>query len=342
MASGKLHGTWKVVDAMIAGDWAAFDRINWELDPSGKEVYWDSPERFKENLFHEVFLADPAGFLHRVVMDSYQLKEQLFVKHVFWYGLLPFVVLAFFKEPWDRDRLMKEAFLIIIILVLLPVFLPFGILVRYFVPAFPVLLMWTARGALGLGAWMVETLELLLGRPVSGKYLKVILGWLPAAIVILFLLTMVPVAAQEHLHRLSLGQKTAGLWLREHSSADARIMSHDMAVALYANRRHIPSPNTDWPRFLQYTRSHGADYFVSSSVELTRLRPQLSFLMENGAPELELVFSFEESQGGWGRTLIYRIIPSSNESTSTAAKSLSDNTIPSTKPSGLSRNEKAL
>ena len=199
--SGKTNGTLQSFDDMLAGDWAAFDRANWGLDSSGKEVNWDSPERFKGSLLQEVVLADPARFLRRVMLNGYRLKEELFVKQVFWYGLLPLVVLAFFKEPWDRKRLMHEAFLITIIIVLLLVFLPFGIFVRYFAPAFPVLLMWTARGALGLGAWLLETLELLRGRPASGRYLKSILGWMPAAMVVLFLLMMVPVAAQGHLER---------------------------------------------------------------------------------------------------------------------------------------------
>jgi 4-amino-4-deoxy-L-arabinose transferase-like glycosyltransferase len=335
--SGKANGTVQSFDDILAGDWAAFDRANWGLDSSGKEVNWDSPDRFKGSLLQDVLLADPARFLHRVMLNCYQLKEQLFVKHVFWYGLLPLVVLAFFKEPWDRKRLMHEAFLITIIIVLLLVFLPFGIMVRYFAPAFPVLLMWTARGALGVGAWVLDTLELLRGMPVSGKSMKAVLGWMPGAMVVVFLLMTVPVVAQGHLDGLSLGEKKAGLWLREHSAADAGIISSDIAVGLYANRRYVPSPNTDWPRFLQYARSHSADYLVTSSRELTGFRPQLSFLLESGAPELELVFSFEESQRRW---LVYRISPSSTKSTSTAGQTLSDN--PSTKPSDLSRKEKLL
>jgi len=158
---------------------------------------------------------------------------------------------------------------------------------------------------------------------------------MPAAMVVLFLLMMVPVAAQGHLNGLSLGEKKAGLWLREHSAADAGIMSRDIAVGLYANRRYVPSPNTDWPRVLQYARSHSADYLVASSGELTGFRPQLSFLLETGAPELELVFSFEESEHRW---LVYRISPSSTKSTSTARQTLSD--TPSIKQSCLRLKEK--
>jgi 4-amino-4-deoxy-L-arabinose transferase-like glycosyltransferase len=329
--SGKTNGTVQSFDDMLAGDWAAFDRSNWGLDSSGKVVNWDSPERFKGSLLREVVLADPVHFLHRVLLNGYRLKEELFVKDVFWYGLLPLVALAFFKDPWDRKRLMHEAFLITIILVLLLVFLPFGIFVRYFAPAFPVLLMWTARGALGLGAWLLETLELLRGRPASGRYLRFMLSWMPAAMVVLFLVIMVPVAAQGHLERLLLGEKKAGLWLREHSAVDAAIMSRDIAVGLYANRRYVPSPNSDWPRMLQYARSYGASYLVASSGELTRLRPQLAFLLGSGTPELELVYSFEESRG---RTLVFRILPSSKSSLIAGQPFLGE-PIPSTKPAGL-------
>ena len=326
--SGKVNGTVQSFDALLAGDWAAFDRENWGLDSSGKVVNWDSPDRFKGSLLREVVLADPARFLHRVMVNCYRLKEQLFAKQVFWFGLVPLVFLAFFKEPWDRKRFIHEGFLITIILVLLLVFLPFGVMVRYFAPAFPVLLMWTARGTYWVGTWMLDTLELIRGTPVSSKFLKAILVWMPGALVVLFLLMMAPKVAQGHLDGLSVGDKKAGLWLREHSAADAAIMSRDIAVSLYAGRRHVPSPNSDWPHVLQYARSYGANYLVASRRELTGLRPQLSFILGIGAPELELVFSFEESRD---RTLVFRILPSS-KSPLTAGQTFSGDSILSTKP----------
>jgi len=341
MVTGKVALTFDVVDAMLAHDVAAFDRVNNGLDDSGKEINWWSPDRFKRSrsLWREI-LADPGRFMHRVYLDFQELRTQLFGKTIFSYWLLPFVVVALFKEPWDWRRLMHEVFLVTIVIVLLLVFLPFaGILVRYFAPVFPVLLMWTAHGALGLGTWVIDTVELLRGKSLSPRYPKAILGWLPAAIVVLFLMMMVPVAAQEGVHGLSLGEKKAGLWLREHSAADAGIMSCDINVGLYANRRYVASPNTDWTSFLQYARSRRADYLVTSSTELTRLRPQMSFLLATGAPELELVFSTDEPQG---RTLVYHIYQRSIETTSTAGQTLEDHSIPNTKQSGFRHKEKVL
>src|SRR6185312_7588166 len=102
----------------------------------------------------------------------------------FWWGLIPLVVLALFKQPWNRQRLRYEAFLITIILTLLVTFLPFFYLDRLFAPALPVLLIWTARGARYSGTWLQKTVALCRNTALSRPALKVVLEWLPAGIVI--------------------------------------------------------------------------------------------------------------------------------------------------------------
>jgi hypothetical protein len=246
-----------------------------------------------------------------VKANVYELEKQFFGRGVFWFGLLPLVALGLFKKPWDRRGLRHEVFLIAIIIVLLMVFLPCGVLVRYFAPAFPVLLMWTARGALELGAWLQDTLKLCVGRPAAGRPLRRIAGWLPAALVVLFLVKGIHGAAQDGPANTFFGQKEAGLWLRTHTQSDATVMAADLDTALYADRRWVPSPHADWARFLGYARAHDANYLVVHEWELAA-RPHLAFLFETGAPELERVFSFEEfshARHRTFRTLVYCLSP---------------------------------
>jgi hypothetical protein len=310
MLSGKMGITWEVGDAMIAHDAVAFDRLNTGLDSSGQELFWFSPDRFKHS--HSLtgrILMNPMSVVHRVRANVSEFENQFF--SVFWFGLLPLVALGLFKKPWDRRCLRHEVFLISIIIVLLMVFLPFGVLVRYFAPAFPVLLMWTARGALELGVWLQDTLELCLRRPASCRTFRSMVGWLPAGIVVLFLLKGVYAAAQDGPHATFFGYKEAGLWLRTHTQVGAAVMTSELGTALYADRRWVPSPHTDWARFLGYARAHDANYLVVYEWEL-KARPHLAFLFETGDPELELVFSFEETslaRRRTFRTLVYCISP---------------------------------
>src|SRR5262249_8388112 len=209
------------------------------------------------------------------------------------------------KKPWDRRRLKHEAFLVAANVPLLA-FLPFGILVRYFAAAFPILLIWTARGALDLGIWLQDTLELSRGRPVSGGHLKTMLAWLPAVMVVLFFLVTVPAVARAELSSTFFGHKEVGLWLRTHTPPDAVVMAGELSVNVYADRRWVSAPRADWTRFLEYARVHGADYLVVDEWEVTTLRPWLAFLLDTGTPELERVFSFEDPHR---RILVYRISP---------------------------------
>jgi 4-amino-4-deoxy-L-arabinose transferase-like glycosyltransferase len=304
MLTGKLNVAWESFGPMITHDPVAFDRLNNGLDASGREIYWLSPDRFQRSLLQTV-MADPMDLVHRVVANARELKAQFFGGGVFWYGLLPLVVLALFKKPWDRRRLEHEALLVAALVPLLA-FLPFGILMRYFTPAFPVLLMWTARGALDLGVWLQDTLELSRGRPVSSGRLKTMLEWLPAGVVVLFFLVMVPVVAWAGLSATFFGHKEVGLWLRTHTPPGAVVMVEELGIAVYADRRWVPSPHADWTRFIEYARAHDATHLVVDTYELTHVRPYLAFLLKTGTPELELEFSFEDSHG---RTLVYYILP---------------------------------
>jgi hypothetical protein len=291
MISGKVNMSWNASEK--GAGWMAYDQLTNGLDSSGREINWLSPDRFQANTL-QTALDDPGGLLRRVIAGTRSLKDQFFERTNFWWGLTPLVIVALFKHPWDRRRLRHEAFLITVILGLLFVFLPFGVLMRYFAPAFPVLLIWTARGALDMGVWLQDTLALWRGKSASETPLKVMLRWLPAGMVVGFLILTIPVTAQGWIGVTAFGDKEAGLWLKEHTPADAKIMTQELGVTLYAERRYVPSPHTDWTRFMKYARAHNADYLVVRDYRLAEYRPQLAFLLERGAPELELVFTFEE------------------------------------------------
>jgi hypothetical protein len=303
MLTGKVNAvTWAQSQAYTAEDWKTADQVDHGLDSSGERVNWFSPDRFQQSLLWTV-VSHPQDVLHRMMANALAFKEQFFGKQMFWYGFVPLVILALLKEPWDRRRARYEGVLFTVLLVQVLIFLPFHYQDRYVTPVFPVLLMWTARGTLHVGAWAVETLGLVRERAVPG-HLHTVLRCVPAALVVLGVVLLLPGAARRGLEFTAFGWKEAGLWLREHAPAEAGVISRDIAVAVYSGRRWIPSPHTDWVSFMRYARVHKAAYVVVTSRELTELRPQLAFLRERGAPELELVFKFKRPHE---ETLVYRI-----------------------------------
>jgi 4-amino-4-deoxy-L-arabinose transferase-like glycosyltransferase len=305
MLSGKTNVSWQASGDM--GGAQSYDQLTNSLDSSGTEIYWLSPERFKANTLR-MAVADPGDLLGRVAAGGRALKEHFFERIHFWWGLIPLVVVALFKMPWDRRRVRHEAFLVTIILALLVVFLPFGVLMRYMVPAFPVLLIWTARGALDMGVWLQDSWALVRGTPLSDGRLLTVLRWVPAGMVVGFLILTIPVAAQGWIDVTFFGDKEAGLWLKAHTPPGAKVMTQEIGVTLYAERPYVPSPHADSARFMKYAYAHEADYLVVRDFKLAEYRPQLALLLENGSPELKLLYTFEESHmPGPVRTLVYKI-----------------------------------
>jgi len=291
MISGKLQITWN------AGGWRdegkTPDQIYNNLDSAGVEINWLSSERFQGNVLTNA-MAHPGYLLKRVIRSAGSLKENFFTRTNFWWALMPLVILGLFKQPWSRHRFRYEAFLITIIVVLLVVFLPFGFAVRFFAPAFPILLMWTAKGALELGQWFQDTVILSGAGTFLNRYMRASLVWLPGGMAVLALILTIPVTADRAISATYFGDKEAGLWLKSHVPDDAKVMSTDIAAALYAGRIWVPSPNADWGRFMNYATMHGAQYLVVGDFMLKENRPELAEIVRNGAEELELIHRFEE------------------------------------------------
>jgi len=141
------------------------------------------------------------------------------------------------------------------------------------------------------------------------RYIKAGLRWLPGGMTALVLVLTTPVTADRAISATCFGDKEAGLWLKTHVPDDAKVMSIDIAAALYAGRAWVPSPNTDWARFMNYATMHGAQYLIVGDFMLEQNRPGLAAIVRSGAAELELIHKFEEPfKFDKITTYIYRIV----------------------------------
>jgi hypothetical protein len=315
MLSGKADAAWEISETMTRNDpaaWAAWDRLTSDRwfntsNPSGQMV-WPPRDLTEQHSLARSILNDPARFIDHCVINFHALRTGFFHKHLFWYWLLPLVVLGLFRKSWEWQRLIHEIFLTTIVVVLMMVFLPIAFLVRYFAPAFPVLLLWSAKGAVELGNWLQETATLVLGRRTSRPIY--FLGRLPAGVLITFFVAMLPVAISVALQDTSFGGKDVGLWLKAHTLSGAKVIDRLGIATFYSGQRQLLSPNTDWARFLKYAHSQGANYWVVDDAELTKLRPQLAFILDNKRPEIEQLYSFKEANL---ETFVYRFMPIKSE-----------------------------
>ncbi len=301
--SGKVGVTFDLGAAVIEQDAAAYDIATASLDASGHHIIWFSEERFRGAGMLEAVLADPGGLARRAWANLRLWFGSFFHWRVFPIWALALLPLAWCIEPWDRQRAWRELFLCA---ALLP---PFGFIIlhietRFFAPAFPILLLWVAKGLSHLGVWLRESIaNWREGRALAWDE---VLRWLPAGLVALYFLLVIPLAVRDGQRSTDTSSREVGRWLAANVPVEARVMSRDVAVAVYARRAWVPSPHAEYAAYLAYARHHQVDYLVITQREGSVLRPALAFLLDGDSPPPELALA-HVVEGQQGRTLVYRI-----------------------------------
>jgi len=268
------------------------------LDRSGKEIVWLSPERFEIGLA-DVVRTDPRGALRRLRRNLFKAWD-LLPDVLLGLPIVGLIALGLWKRPWDRRRWAGEAFW-------LAAMVPVGVVPffhvqpRLLLPLVPLALVWAARGVLHGAKWA----DAMAGRWQSGRSRQVEWAIVLVALLLIWGVWGQRVAAWKGQASLTPSHRTAGLWLAEHTAPGTPIMSRNPEVALYADRPLVAFPNATWPQVKAYALAHGACYLVVDDWEITRLRPQLSFLLdpEGVPPELEYVAGFKARR----TTLVYRL-----------------------------------
>jgi 4-amino-4-deoxy-L-arabinose transferase-like glycosyltransferase len=305
MLSGKLGVTYDIGRAVLASDAEEYDRVTASLDSTGKRILWYSPERFERDVTTEI-VSDPAGDIRRIGANLGALNTAWFDPSVFPQWLLVPVGLAFLAAPWTRKTAAREVFWAIWLLPL-AAFLPFHVETRFFAPAVPITLVWVARGLVGLGDWLRGTVREAARGRMAGCVAAALVA-IPTLVVGAFFSVEVYRVVVAGERATDFTHRDAGAWLAANTEPDAKVLSRDLAVALYAGRDWAPSPHAQYAEFIAYARAVGADYVVVDTREVTVLRPWLAALGDPAtAPaELQPAATFP---GPKGQTLVYRLLP---------------------------------
>ncbi len=308
MVSGKLGVTYVAGQGAVDHDPGLYDRALSQLDEAGEEIIWFSADRFKYDIL-DLIKADPRGFVRRVWQNVNTLEEVLFARHVFPFYLLLLVALGLFGTAWNRERAVKELFLVAAILPVF-IFLPFHIELRYFAPMLPVLLLWVAKGIVALADWLQQT-ALNLSSPPQPLGIPAALGRgviiLLPLLLVLYFLVLQPRIVRDGVAGVNVSRRDAGSWLKANTSSDVLIMSRDTEVPFYAERRWAATPNEEYDVFIAYVRRRGAAYLVVDEREVTVIRPQLSRLLDEGSPPpgLQHVYTAPDPRG---KTIVYEVL----------------------------------
>jgi len=293
MISEKVGITFQDAMTLARGDIAGHDRILWQLDSSGKQVFFFSRESFHLSMLDQI-RANPRHYAGTLYLNVRTMLREFFGVEGFPPVFLPLLGLGLFGLAWGWRRLYGE---LLLLAALLPplTFLLFFIFTRYLSPLLFPMLLWTGLGLERLCDWLEGTLLRALPRLNLGwrKFARS-LPVLAVALILLFIHSQVS-ASVTATQAVRPEHRTAGEWLATHAPADAIVMSRYPAIAFYADRHWLPSPHSDYEAALRYAAANHASYWVVDGNEAS-IRPQLAFLARgNPPPELELVYSVPTS-----------------------------------------------
>ncbi|NIR51214.1 hypothetical protein GWO43_21625 [candidate division KSB1 bacterium] len=293
------------------------------LDPTNRHVPID-------RIFHQGDFLQPTNGVSKPVREV-RLKPFLFkyVKNVTnmlssaipeLLTTVPFLLLGvgLLGGPWKplqgRMILYLLSFIAFFWFVVIPAF---HLNQRYLTPLWPVCAIWVAKGALHIKDW------LSLNMPVikRSKQFKMAPGTLASVFIfaIFFIASFLPefgrVVARQPDNKAywadPVEQKRAGLWLKEHATAQKIIMSRNHAVDFYAGnydiKQSVTIPKSSFERVLEYAKHRGVNYLVLNE-RYKESYADLRFLLEtdNEVPGLKLVYEDKDINGLV--TKIYRVL----------------------------------
>lgn len=261
------------------------------LDSTGQEILWHSMERFRYSLL-SALVEQPAATARRVLANWREAAAAAIDPLVGLPALL-LAALGLFSQGWDRRRWRENGFWLAA-LAPLTVVLLFHVQPRLLVPFVPIVLVWTSQGIWHLERWSLDSTA---PWPLLQRWAR----W--TAPLVLTALLILSLRGQGIAHRtgqdsLFPSHREAGLWLAAHSRPGEPVMTRNAEIGLYADRPLVALPNASWEQVLAYGRRRGAVYLVLDDWEVTRLRPQLAFLLDPDSrpPEVESLASFRDQR----------------------------------------------
>lgn len=292
MISGKVGITYEIGRAVETADPVLYDEIVNTLDADG-EIRAASESRYQRGEAGTTAVS-PGEASGRFLRNLGHVLRSSLSSEIFSVLLLLPAAWWLLRGPWSRCRFEAE---ILLAATVAPVasFLAFHVQQRFFAPAFPGLLIWTAAGLEDFFRRLPAVRFRLVTAAAGALALAGYFIWADVAI------------ARHGIATSDFGHEEAGLWLKAYSAPDAKIMTQDTAISVYAGRGYVFSPRAPLDRFLDYGGRHGATHVVVDEAEVKAVRPFLKPLLDSPPPGLAPLFTARD--GHVGRTLIYSVRP---------------------------------
>jgi len=214
--------------------------------------------------------------------------------------LFIFVALGLFRESWNKEKLLRESYLMIFCLITVLGYAVSTVQARYFYILLPIFFGWIARGIVEAEKWIEESNHKLLPHrffdSVNSRLVTTLC--LLAVYFYVFPLNFYIRETARAWHETAYEERAAGLWLKDNSKPSSLIFSASRRPVFYAEGRQLTPTNTDVQEILTEIKNSRVEYVITSDRSLIR-NPYLSGLTEalQNTPEFELVYQHEDFPG---------------------------------------------
>lgn len=108
------------------------------------------------------------------------------------------------------------------------------------------------------------------------------LAWVPAGMVVLFMVIISVLLASRKQFAVPYEYKILGLWMKDNIPGikGDRVMSHRMGVPFYAGAEYVMTYPGSYEEVLRYARRKDADYLIIDEWTVPVSRPKLAFLLD--------------------------------------------------------------
>jgi 4-amino-4-deoxy-L-arabinose transferase-like glycosyltransferase len=223
-------------------------------------------------------------------------EYKILTTEVFLIPVLFLTGIGLFGTFWNKERLKKELFLIIMFsppVLTIPLFYTKS---RFFVTLIPLGLMWAANGIVEMREWFDRTVNNFDIKNIERWQL--LFSYVTLAIVLILFLPKILEPIKADPMREEIEEKEAGLWLRENSKQGAVIMARFTIASYYAQGKWVALPYGNYVSVLKFARNNNVNYILFDN-RTAGMRPQLAFLLneKNTPSDLQLVYKWDKKPG---------------------------------------------
>jgi 4-amino-4-deoxy-L-arabinose transferase-like glycosyltransferase len=278
-----------------------------------------NPNRFAS---YSPYPASPKDLLHYFLEAARRNRVDLAqqVLSSFSFGsplLLGLTLIGLVRTAWDRQRLIYEGFLLLLVLFILLLLLSAHyIQFRYTLSFLPFLVLWAAKGIEELSDWAMTSLA-NMGLSLSSVVARARIVFQCGVAALLLGMAAVgvfhfTVADFESSKSEVFPLKEAGLWLRKYKAGPKRIMDVGAVVPYYAEGFYVPLPDACSSRALQYIERKAPDFIVITDFSY-HARPYLEEWFNKGIPDSRAQLIYDSGSSGVNQRIeIYRWLGAEN------------------------------